>query len=106
MTRKLSHIGIPTDKIPEQSIYMEGPKLHLTNYGYSPNNIEWIYFEKDSPMPDILKNNIHIAYEVPNLEEALEGKEVIIPPFEPFDGVKAAFIVEEGLGIELMEYHI
>ncbi len=102
--RKLAHIGIPTDKKPGKAAYLEGAKLFVTDPADTKNNIEFLYFEEGSPMPELLKNATHIAYMVDDIEAELKGAEVLLPPFEPFPNLKAAFIIEDGgVPIELMQ---
>ena len=40
-----------------------------------------------------------------NLDAALEGKQILIPPNSPSHGVRVAFILDDGAPIELLEYH-
>lgn len=77
-------------------------KVYLTDYNESPNKIEFLRFEEGSPLPEIIQKVPHIAYEVPDMDEALEGAEIIIEPFESGDNATLAFILEEGIPIELM----
>lgn len=100
--RKFNHLGIPTSITKDGEIYVEGMKLFLTDFNISPNKIEFLRFEPDSQMPEILKTHGHIAYEVPNLENAMEGKKVVLEPFQGGEGLTCAFIEEEGIAIELM----
>jgi hypothetical protein len=100
--RKFNHVGIPTTTPQEGEFYAEGMKLFLTNFNDSPNKIEFLRFEADSEMPEILKTHAHIAYEVPDLKVAMEGKKVVLEPFEGGKGQMCAFIEEEGIAIELM----
>jgi hypothetical protein len=100
--RKFNHVGIPTTIPKEGEFYVEGMKLFLTDFSKSPNKIEFLRFEADSQMPEILKTHGHIAYEVPNLESAMEGKTVVLEPFQGGEGLTCAFIEEEGIAIELM----
>ena len=100
--RKFNHVGIPTSVVQPNEIYSPDMKLFLTDFNVSPNRIEFLRFEPDSAMPELLKTHAHIAYEVPNLEEAMKGKEVLIEPFPCGEGLTCAFIVEEGIAIELM----
>jgi hypothetical protein len=46
----------------------------------------------------------HVAFEVDDLAAEIEGKEIIIPPNSPSDGVRVAFIVENGAPIEFLEF--
>jgi hypothetical protein len=54
-------------------------------------------------MHKLLQRTAHVAYTVDNLEEALKGKKVIIPPFTPMQGVRAAFIREGEAPVEYLE---
>lgn len=101
--RTLAHIGIPSAEKRENSTYLEGAKLYVSDPSVSKNKFEFLYFEVGSPMPEILKHVAHLAYDVDDLEKEMGDAQVIMPPFEPFPGVKAAFIYEEGMPIELME---
>lgn len=102
--RKLNHIGIPTKKEQPDEMHMEDAKLHLTDFAKSPNKIEWLRFDEGSPMPELLQTTAHIAYEVDDIKAAMEGKEVLMEPFEPAENLTVGFIVEEGAPIELMQY--
>jgi hypothetical protein len=102
--RKINHFGVPTSIKQENENYAEGMKLFLTDFNNSPNKIEFLRFEEGSPMPELLQKVAHIAYEVPSLKEEMEGKEILIEPFVAGEGLTCAFIVEEGIPIELMEF--
>ncbi len=101
--RTLAHIGIPVGEKPEKCTYLEGAKLYITDPSDSKNNIEFLYFEKECQMPDIVKNSTHIAYMVDDIDAEIKGAEVLIPPFMPLPTVKAAFVLEDGIPIELMQ---
>jgi hypothetical protein len=59
-------------------------------------------FEKHSPLHELIKTVPHIAFEVDDLEAALQGQEVICRPGSPSEGVRAAIIVHNGAPIELI----
>ena len=40
---------------------------------------------------------------VDDIDAELKGAEILIPPFLPLPTVKAAFILEDGIPIELMQ---
>lgn len=100
--RKYNHVGIVTDTPQPGEFYVEGLKVWLTDFSKSPNKIEYLRFEEGSPMPDIIQQKTHLAYEVPNLEEALKGQKVVCEPFVGGEGLMCAFIEEEGIAVELM----
>jgi hypothetical protein len=77
--------------------------MYVSGYEESTYKIEWMRFEADCPLPESVKNIPHVAFEVEDLNEALKGRKVIIPPNSPSDGVQVAFIEENGAPIELMQ---
>lgn len=100
--RKPNHYGIPTTIPREGEMYSEDMKLFMTDYNTSPNRIEFLRFDADFEMPDILKTHAHIAYEVDSLEEEMAGKPVIMAPTVLSSELTIAFVEEEGIAIELM----
>ena len=70
----------------------------------SPYGIEWIRFEKECQVPDVVRNVPHIAFEVDDLDEALKGKEILLKPGVPSGGVRAAMILHNGAPVELIEF--
>jgi hypothetical protein len=61
-------------------------------------------FDPDAPYPEAVKTIPHVAFEVDDLEAALIGQEVLIPPNSPCAGVIVAMILDHGAPIELMEF--
>lgn len=102
--RKLSHVGIPTSIKQPEEIYSPEMKLFLTDFNKSPNRIEFLRFEEDSEMPELLKTHAHLAYEVDDMEAELRGKKILIPPSTDEDGFTMAFVIEEGIAVELMHF--
>jgi hypothetical protein len=60
--------------------------------------------EPDSPIHTLIKSVPHIAFEVDDLEAALEGKEVLTEPNSPSEGVLVAMILDSGAPVELLEF--
>ena len=46
----------------------------------------------------------HVAYRVENLQAALAGKQVVLGPFFPAAFMEVAFVYENGVVIEYMQY--
>jgi hypothetical protein len=61
-------------------------------------------FEADAPVPELVRHVPHVAFEVDDLAAELRGREILIAPNSPSDGVMVAFIVENGAPVELMEF--
>jgi len=84
--------------------YIAHLKMYVSGFETSLYGIEWMRFEKDSPVADIIRTVPHIAFEVDDLNQALEGKEIISEVSNPSPGVKVAMIIENGAPIELIEF--
>ena len=98
------HIGIPTTIPHQDEKYILQLKMHVSGFSNSPYGIEWMRFDPDCSLPEIIKTVPHIAFEVNDLEAALEGREVISPPGSPSDGVRAAMILHNGAPVELITF--
>lgn len=77
------HLGIPTTTSRDREEYFERFKMFHTNFDDNPYGLEFLRFEPGCPVPEIVKRVPHIAFKVDNLEEALEGQEILIEPNSP-----------------------
>lgn len=104
MTRqRYHHVGIPTSVIRGDERHLPELGLYVSGYDTSPFGIEWMRFDPTSPLPDLVKTVPHVAFQVDDLEAALEGYEVLIEPNSPSEGVRVAFIVHDGAPVEFLE---
>ncbi len=99
------HLGVPTSTSREGETYLPDYKMYVTGFEQSPYGIEWMRFEPDSPISELVRTVPHLAFEVDDLEAALEGKEVLVGPTELFPGARMAMIVSDGAPVELLEFH-
>ncbi len=102
--RKYHHLGIPTTAARPGERYVPRLKVHLCGFESSPYGVEWMRFDPDCPVPDLVRTVPHVAFEVDDLDAELAGKEVLIAPNSPSDGVRVAFIVDNGAPIEFLEF--
>ncbi len=100
---KYHHLGIPTDKPVVGEVYLKEYKIYHCGYEESEFGIEWMRYEKDCPLPEIVKTLPHVAFEVEDIYEAIKGKKVIIEPNSPSEGNIVAFIEENGAPIEFIQ---
>ncbi len=98
------HIGIPTAIEREGEEYLEQYGMYVVGYDTNPYGIEWLRFEPDSPLPELVKQIPHVAFQVDDLAAELEGKNVLIEPNSPSPGVRVAFIVHNGAPVEFLEF--
>lgn len=98
------HLGIPTTIPRQDEEYLPEYKMYVSGFSSNPFGIEWMRFEPDSPLPELIRTVPHVAFEVDDLDAALEGLEVIFPPGSPSEGVRAATFVHNGAPIELISF--
>lgn len=103
MAREYHHLGIPTTVKRDNETYLENFRVHVSGYDSSPYGIEWMRFEPDSPLPELVKTVPHVAFKVDDLAAELDGKEILIEPNSPSEGILVAFITDNGVPIELLE---
>ncbi len=75
---KYHHLGIPTNKPIEGEVYLKDYKIYHYGYEESEYGIEWMRYEQDCQLPEIVKTMPHIAFEVDDIYAAIRGKKVII----------------------------
>ena len=102
--REYHHLGIPTTETHENEHHLAEYKLYHTNFDDNPYGIEWMRFEEGCTLPALVKTVPHIAFKVDDLDAELEGKEILIAPNSPSEGVRVAFIVHNGAPVEFLEY--
>lgn len=102
--RRYHHLGIPTDIKREGETCLEEYKMYVSGFETSPYGVEWMRFEPDSPVPELVKTVPHVAFEVEDLAAELQGKEILIEPNSPSEGVTVAFIVDNGVPIEFIQF--
>jgi hypothetical protein len=98
------HVGIPTDIAHSDERYLVQYGMYVSGFETSRYGVEWMRFDKDSPLPEIIRRIPHVAFEVNDIEAALIGREIIWPLGGPSDGVQSAMIIDNGALIELISF--
>ena len=101
--RHFHHIGIPTTISRAGERHLPELKCYVQGFESSPFGIEWMRFEPDCPLPELVKQVAHVAFQVDELEAELEGKEILIPATSPSTGTRVAFIVDNGAPVEFLQ---
>jgi hypothetical protein len=101
---RFHHIGIPTAENKPKEKYLKKYKFYVSGLDTSEFGIEWMRFEKDSPVSEIIQKVPHIAFEVDDLEVAVKGKQLIEKIEAPSKGVRTAMILENGAPVEFIEF--
>jgi len=103
---KYHHLGIPTKKKIPKETYLPEFKFYVSGFNTSPFGIEWMRFEKDSPISKLIQTVPHIAFEVKDIDYELATHDfnVISEPESNSDGIRVAMIEHNGAPIELIEF--
>ena len=101
---EFNHIGIPTKESFDGEIDLPHLKMTVSDHQNNPYGIQWQRYWENASYPDLVKTVPHVAFVVDDLQKELEGKNVIIQPNSPSEGLTVAFIEVNGAPIELMEY--
>jgi hypothetical protein len=101
------HMGIPTDKPIQGERYLPHLKFYVGGFESSPFGIEWMRFDEDCPIDELIKTIPHIAFEVTDLDAELKNHDfkIITQPNSPGDGVRVAMIEHNSTPIELIEFN-
>lgn len=105
MSREFHHVGIPTKEVQPGERYSPVFKMY-TSGGSGPTRIQYHRFEAESPLHPLIQALPHVAFKVKRLEEAIEGKVVILEPYEPFTGFRVAMTDEGGWPVEYIETNL
>jgi hypothetical protein len=98
------HLGIPTDQRRDGERYLAGLGMHVSGFDTSAYGVEWMRFDDDSPVPELVRTVPHLAFEVDDLEAALVDKELLGEVSSPMAGVRVAMILHNGMPVELLEF--
>ena len=99
---RFHHLGIPTKEIRPNEYYSDNFKMY-TSDNEGGFRIQFHRFEENSPLHPIIKNNPHVALQADNLIEEIQGREVLLGPYEPIPRYKVAIINDNGIPIEFIE---
>jgi len=98
------HLGIPTSIPHPNEKYIPHLKFHVSGFDSSPYGIEWMRFDPDCPISELVRTVPHIAFEVDDLDTAVVGLTLIGEVISPSEGVRVAMIIDDGAPIELIEF--
>ena len=101
------HLGIPVSEPVKGEVYLPQFKLYVSGFDSSPFGVEWMRYEADSPINELIKKVPHIAFEVDDLDLELSRQKfnIITEPNSPGTGIRVAMIEHNGAPVELIEFN-
>ena len=104
MSLVFDHLGITAFEPMPGEDWIEQSRCWVTNPRNHPESIEFLRYEPDCTVPDLVKNNPHVAFRVVDIAPYIKGQQIIIPPFVVGDFVEAVFIWKYNTVFEYMRY--
>jgi hypothetical protein len=98
------HLGVPYQTPRAGERYLAHLQVFVSGFDTSPYGIEWMRFEPGCQVSELVRTVPHLAFEVDDLDKALEGREVLSPPSSPSEGVRVAMLVHDGAPVEVLEF--
>ena len=111
MKKAFDHVGIITLEPQPGEAWVLDSQVWVTNPRKHPNRIEYV---RPKEMPNVGRDQEglwklwhwpHVAYRVDDLRAALQGAEIIYGPFDPGCFGEVAFVLENGVVVEYMQYY-
>ena len=81
--KKYHHVGIPTTSPRPGEVHLDQFKVYCTDHESNPYGIQWMRFEPDSPLPELVKTVPPVAFIVEDgapVEFVQFGVDISIPP--------------------------
>ncbi len=102
--RRFHHVGIITEQVQQDEIYVPETKVYVTNPNAHPYRVEYLRFEHDSPVMGPVRNQPHMAFVVEDLQSEIAAAQVLLGPFRAMEGLLVAFVLEDGAVFEFMQF--
>jgi len=103
---KYHHLGIPTKRRIPGETFLPEFKCYVSGFYTSPFGIEWMRFEKDSPVSRLIQTVPHIAFKVKNIDYEISAHDlkIISEPELNTEGIRIAMFEDNGAPVELIEF--
>jgi hypothetical protein len=103
VTYEFHHIGMPTDEVREGERYSPMFGMYTSDAASEIVRVQYHRFEAGSTLHPLVRRVPHMAFKVDLLDRAVQGKTILLGPYEPIDGYRVAIVEDGGVPIELIE---
>ncbi len=104
VTYKYHHVGIPTRRKVPGMVDIPHLRIHATDHEANDYGIQWMKYDDNCGVPDLVRTVPHVAFEVNSLKAVLRGKKILIEPNSPSPGVLVAMVEEAGAPVEFLQF--
>ncbi|WP_250516216.1 hypothetical protein [Caballeronia sp. INDeC2] len=103
VTYEFHHMGIPTHAPRAGERYSAQFRMYTSDADCDLMRVQYHRFDEGSTLPELMRTVPHAAFKVSDLARAIEGKAVLLGPYEPIDGFRVAVIQDGESPVELIE---
>jgi hypothetical protein len=89
------HIGIPTPGPRPGERFSKRFGMYASDSDCGVVRIQWHRFEPGSPLHLLIRTVPHVAFKVLDLNRAIEGRDILLGPYEPIPDFRVA-VIEDG----------
>ena len=97
------HLGIPTIEPRPGERFSERFGMYTSDSSCELLRIQWHRFEPDSSLHPLIRTIPHPAFKVPDLDRAIESRNILLGPYDPIPNFRVAIIEDAGHPIELIQ---
>lgn len=97
------HLGIPTSQTNPRERFSAQFGMYTSDGECEHVRIQWHRFEPASSLHPLIRTVPHPAFQVADLNRAIDGFPLLLEPYEPIPGFRVAIIEDGGFPIELIE---
>jgi hypothetical protein len=106
--RRFHHIGLlaaDQSQAIAGEAWVASSRCWVSNPADHPQRVEWLRYAADVPAVEMTRTVPHICYTVDDLAAAIDGKPLVMGPFEPGEPPfgRAAFVDEDGIVVEYLQ---
>jgi hypothetical protein len=103
ITYEFHHLGVPSQKIGMGERFSARFGMYTSDSECGLARVQWHRFDPESPLDPLIRSIPHAAFKVSDLDAAVAGHRLLLDPYEPIQGYRAAIIEDGGVPIELIE---
>jgi hypothetical protein len=97
------HLGLPTQEVKPNERYNSRFGIYTSDSDCGLVRIQWHRFAEDTSADPLLRTLPHPAFKVSDLARAIEGRTLLLGPYEPIEGFQVAIIEDGGMPVELIQ---
>ena len=97
------HLGLITTESRKGERFSKLFGMYTSDSECALTRVQWHRFEPNSSLHPLIRTLPHAAFKVADLDRAIEGRTLLLGPYEPIPNFRVAIIEDGGQPLELIE---